>query len=332
MISLIFVPLFSQYLRVIIFYPVMFIWIFTAMLIDKNWINRSFPEIMYLFYILILFVFAYLFSGSSDILRRYVTVIFISFSSLLLYTFYSENLHLISKYKSFILWSLIFGVTTTVYGVVKYPQAARILATDGSNYPELFEMFRKMGIGGYDFIYTLVVASIALIFLIKMVSGYRKIILAVAWILFEVCIFLSGYTIAILSSVLFCIFAFLLPVKSKKPNIHHVKISSIFLVGVAGLIVWFFRDPIFGLIATLADKLNVYYVSIRIKQLLSATEGEGLASLERIGLYKNAWLNFLDSPAFGIGIRKESLASGHSEVLYYLESFGVWGIVYLRKR
>lgn len=323
LMALVFCPLLQLYLKVIVYYPLLLIWIVTALFIDNYRISLKRDGLSYLLYICALFLMWYFSTQSSSYLRRVVTVILISYSSVFMYSFYSRHTELVSKHVWFVYACLLFGLFTTIPGLIKYPMASRILATDGELYALEYSQYKKMGIGGYEYIYTLVLFIIFAPSTMAACSGGKKIIMLAVFSGMFLCVFLSGYTTAILLSISMTLVSTVVSNKNAKISV------SFFAITIVLILVLVFMEPLLQLIARIADNYNVYYVSTRIKELLNAEETHDILSLERGRLYRNAIINFLNSPFFGVLISHPMLKSGHSQILGYLETFGIFGLPYV---
>ncbi|MBR3641764.1 MAG: hypothetical protein IKN53_07040 [Oscillibacter sp.] len=322
LIALIFIPLLSRYLRVITFYPLLLLWGLSAFLIDNRHapLRRSGAD--FLIYVCLLYLAAYAFTGSSGYLRRILTYIIISYSSLLMYAFYERHPEMIDRHKWFVYFCLVVGLFTTIPGLLQYPMASRILATNEAIYAGQQAQFKAMGIGGYEYIYTLVIFVIFSPNALRVAKRKRLYwFIALAML---VCIFLAGYTIAILLSLSMTLISFVVSRRRRQ------FVLKILIIAFLSILIWSFREPILLAIADFADSQNVYYVSTRIRELLYAEEFGEFSSLERIVLYQNSIRNFLGSPLVGVLSRRPMLyKSGHSEILFYIETFGMLGIPYI---
>ena len=91
---------------------------------------------------------------------------------------------------------------TTIIGLNIYPHAARDLA--GAN---VLDVYYRKNIGGYGFIYTLVLFIPILLYAYKnMTFSFLKICFSIIIFLFYICIFKSQYTIAAILSLCMLIF------------------------------------------------------------------------------------------------------------------------------
>lgn len=322
MIALLFVPILARFVKIIIFYPILFVWLFSATMIDPRWISLKRSGIVYIVYICLLCFLVYATRNSSAFLSKILTIILISYSSLFIYSFYRKHLDIIRDYGWFLYLCLAAGLVTTIPGLIHYPMAARILATADPVYTRERELYQRIGIGGYDYIYSLVLYCIFMPAMTRHCSPRQKTVFRILFLAFLFCIILSGYTMAVLFALLFTAMSVYFT-RRKKQN-GGIMLIAILLI----FVLWFAREPILTAIADLTDRLNVYYASTRIRQLLDATEGSGLESLERMRLYENGWINFTRSPLVGVMAGPTLLKSGHSEALYYLETFGLLGLPY----
>lgn len=326
--SFFFLPLTALYFKVITFYPIYCIWIFSALAIDWKLIYRSKRTWMFLFFLLFFAILFLLVQNDTTMLKKIITTLFISYNWGIALAFYSSRYHLFRKSIMPMMLMFILGSIMTYKGLELNPMASRILATMTGKYDEsMVQMFKQMGIGGYDFIYSTVFMLPSFLCIIKKEKKIiYRVIAFTALVLGTICIFQSGYSIAIL----FALMGIALTLILNNSNIK--KLSSIIpIVIIILIVIWIFKENLFIFIGNLGDAVGAYYVSVRMEQLIAALSGEGLYSLDRFQLYKNAIIKFIDSPFLGDVVRVNHLKlnSGHSEVLNYLEIYGIFGITYI---
>ena len=238
-----------------------------------------------------------------------------------MYFFYCRHSEMIGNKYLIIYVFLGFGLLTTIPGLIRFPMASRILATDSSKYPDQFILYKRMGIGGYEYIYTLV----AFVVFSPTIFNQRKKLIIVFLVLihigFIVCIILSQYTIAIILTL------FLTPVSFAVYKFNKNVVFTLFIVFLISLAFLLLIEPILLFLSFIFESLNTSFVSIRINEFLTAINQGSILSLERIGLYNNAWKNIISSPFIGVFYKHTLLKSGHSELLTCLEMFGLFGLI-----
>jgi hypothetical protein len=217
---------------------------------------------------------------------------------------------------------------TTIIGLEIYPDASRLLASRGDL--QMVEVYSKLNIGGFDFIYSLILFLPLSFWLIKNSKGIRKLLNIVTFIAILVCINSSSYATALLMSIV----SISLILVNVKPQLKPFFIAlGILIVLLAGTGLW---SEIFLWMSRNAESA---YVADRLLQISLIFGGSGISqittdtSTERLELYQQSISSFTSSPIWGnniISFNKEAL-SGHSVVLDTLAGSGLIGgiIVYL---
>lgn len=210
---------------------------------------------------------------------------------------------------------------TTISGLLTYPDASRILATIADSQDEISVKYSWLNIGGYDFIYTVVL----LYPLIILAWKKKKIPLVVAVALtvgVYALVILSQYTIALLLIIISTALYFVPSTFSKKGLIIMT------VLGVFALIVLW--GPITDFLNWLSDVLDSEIVGERLDGIAGGQEG--LENLEdnRMDLYRMSLFTFLTNPIvgrlfgrYGYGI------GGHSAILDMLGQYGIIGLALL---
>lgn len=328
MMSFFFFPYMTPYFRVITFYGAYFLWLLSCYIIDRHVLYGSRRTWVFLCFLFLAALMMWAFNSNSSHLRRFITTVFISYNWGWALCFYRDKKYLFRTTLPWILFMFLFGSISTYFGCLHYPMASRILATGAGKYDSsLHDMYKKMGIGGYDFIYSFVFILPSIMCLIK--SSNRiiyKSFLCVVILIGSICVLQSGYSTGILF-MLIAFFCTLILLMSKSNNPYP---SLIFMLSVL-IVVWIYRLEIISFIGYIGDSVGAYYVSTRMNQLGVALSTGGVESLDRFQLYHNAFVKFLDSPIFGELARESDLGlnSGHSEVLNYLEVYGIGGISFV---
>lgn len=217
------------------------------------------------------------------------------------------------------------GITciTTIVGLRKYPMASRQLASGTAIYDTL--RYKMVNIGGYEFIYALVLLIPVLFWLIKRVKGFWKIVYISVLILDMLCIYVSQYTIALI-----CMAIALVMVWMQK-NRRAASVFAIFMVVFLLLGGMTFLSQMFY---WASDLIEFDYVSDRLRQVAQLISGQTVnteTSRERIEHYMNQLEAFSSSPILGHNWYDFSAryVSGHSLVLDVLGGTGIVGGVVL---
>lgn len=325
MISFFFIPYLSQYRRVIIYYPLVLVWITSAMKLDKTWLKKAYKSYFYLYILLLLSLVITLTSGSYTELSRFFFYTFMTFMWQFVFVFYRYNFRLIeNKIHVFIIMSLI-GTISTLVGLINYPHASRDLATGAHMLVEEKLMYQQMGIGGYSFIYGLVFLIPALYVSVRRSSRkIDKLFIILVLLLSVVTVILSSYSIAIGLMIVMLIFAHFLSSKSK------YRVVSIIWLILLLFFTFLFRYSIIKFAANMASDFDLLLVSQRLNEIYNAMRYDQFLNLERSKLYINGMLNFFDRPFWGVDVSNDLLRkSGHSEIIYYFERYGFFGSSYL---
>lgn len=214
---------------------------------------------------------------------------------------------------------IIIAITciTTIIGLYKEPMASRYLAT-GRNDLYNLNLYLKSNIGGYGFVYSLVLLIPFMIYVFKNKIIDRMIIL-ILLALFYFCIIKSQYTIAIVASFTYVPLFF---IRLNKRNF-------IFFIIFAALLVLLLKDVIGDILIYIADKVDYLFIKARFYQLASILQGTNIeGSDDRFFLYMMSLRAFLSSPILGrLSLIFEKLPIGrHSEFLDLLGGTGLFGL------
>lgn len=216
---------------------------------------------------------------------------------------------------------------TTVQGLEIFPFASRELA--GAANSEQRDLYRSMNIGGFEFIYALVIAIPTALWMIKHTNKYRKWLNIGVLLSMIYCIYASEYTTALIITILVIV---MVPVYARP------KMRPVIFVG-AVLFVFFAGTGIFSAIVRgISSMVDSDYVADRLQQVALLLEGQSAENIDtdtsndRLVLMQNAWDGFVSSPIWGNNwlTWHKNVLSGHSFVLDILSSSGVLGLfIYL---
>lgn len=225
-------------------------------------------------------------------------------------------------YKNYLQTLAVFtGITsiTTIIGLEKYPMAARELASGTAIYDT--DHYRAENIGGYEYIYALVILIPLLVYLIKHTQGWIKALNIVILIVNILCVYESQYTTALI--LVGVAFLLLLAFRSKLAFTVTVFMLLLFwLFGGTELLSNFFRY--------LSENVGQEYVAdrfLQLSQLFGGGEIHTETSTDRIDYYQRQIELFFESPVWGQNLFAFSSdnISGHSFVLDWLGSLGLLG-------
>lgn len=212
-----------------------------------------------------------------------------------------------------------FAVTliTTVIGCIQYPSAARYLATAASSQESLAILYDQHNIGGYEFVYCVILLYPLIIFAYK----HKKIPLFVA-IICAIAIFalaiLTEYTTALLMFVLTTILFF------TKKDLSIKNVIGLIVVGVIlGIL---FSAPLSKLLEWASTKVGSEDISDRLLALAGGRTGLEESEDNRIFLYRYSFNTFLSHPLFGSFLSGGGRIGGHSAILDVMGHFGLVGL------
>lgn len=219
--------------------------------------------------------------------------------------------------------SMAYTCFTTWIGLEMFPNASRDLA--GAANEATRELYMSLNIGGFEFVYAVVLALPIVIWMIFNSKGYLKLLNVLIFLSFLNCIYMSAYTTALIFSIMILIFSIIEYKPQYKNAVYSSLIVFVFFAGTG--ILSYVVEWVAGMVENdyVADRL------LQVSLLLQGTSAEDVdteSSNERIVLMQHAWDGFFASPIFGnnlLGYHK-NLMSGHSMVLDLLSSCGVLGL------
>ena len=215
---------------------------------------------------------------------------------------------------------LVVTAITTIIGIRQYPSAARYLATVASPDEPLAVLYNMRNIGGYDFVYTLVLLYPLLI------CAYKKrrinlltAIVGSAGILALTII--SEYTTALLLWMVTSVLFFMKRDLRKKDVIVLLIVSVIVLV--------LFYTVFSGLLLSLSEVIKSKDISERLISLAGGRTGLENAEDNRIWLYRASINTFFSNPILGTFLSGGRGTGGHSAILDMVAQYGLLGIFLL---
>lgn len=226
------------------------------------------------------------------------------------------------KYLQIVALLLAITSITTMIGLNKYPRASRELAAVNIFAPNI-DIYYKANIGGFQFIYALVLFLPVIVWLIENSNKYLKALNIVELILFVSCIYESQYTTALIMTVvsLLVIFA--------TKNKHRMKLVIILLV----LLIAFNGLSLLGeVFEFFSESVEYDYVSdklLQVSQLLKGEEINTETSNDRLELYQLSINSFTKNPIFGANIFNfgANTIGGHSTILDICAGGGMFALL-----
>lgn len=279
-------------------------------------------RIIFITFLLILFDFFFVFMQDAqrfDSVQKAIGFnysIFVSFFPVLYAA--SGNLSKIDREKFFHFICILVGftATTTILGTFVYESPCRELATPDN--VDLDRLYKSHNIGGYGFIYFIVL--FAPILLKDIIQKYSIIKLALL-IVCGFCVLRSEYTTALLLFILGIAIALSIGFKSK----------TLRLIVVVGIVVLFFSlQDIFNWASSALSDTS-YMMSKRFEMITDydySDSGNAEDDLGiRIVLYMQSFKAFISRPLFGnLLASQKGILGGHSEILDFLGNGGLFGL------
>ena len=230
------------------------------------------------------------------------------------YMYYRDDA--IPVFSKFIIFAVVVTAITTIIGVIRFPEASRILATIETSDSEDNLIFNWNNIGGYEFVYTCVLLYPVLILAYKMRKIGRVTFLALFFFLVMLVIF-AEYTIALILVMITSLLYF----AGKKTNAGQLLIIGIVLFALLFL----FQSTVNSFLVWLSDNLGSDIISERLTSISGGVSGIESSESNRLELYELSFNAFLKSPAFGNMFYKGAVSGGHSFILDSLADYGLLG-------
>ncbi len=295
------------------------LWFITAIQLDEDFLSNVSLLLVLLAAILTMGIFSSVASGSVDGFLNVINEI-PNLSWAIVGIFYMSNTELLQKTKWIIIGLILISALFTLVGNIEYPGASRTLANVLDQDAAARALYRSKNIGGYGFIYALVFLLFPIVSLARYNS--KRAVYIICAVLFSITVLISSYMTAIIFSVAIIIIALI-----KEKN----TVRTIFIVGAVFAVIYIFRENILSWFVSFGRAIDSDILVKRAQELLT---GEYIGSAgdedNRLTLFANAVKNWLDSPFTGrmFGATLEYRRSGHSEILGYLEKWGLFAAVY----
>ena len=243
----------------------------------------------------------------------------ILYGFIVIYYFEKFDRYAIKRLFVFVIFCYCITAITTIVGCTHYPLASRVLATTESTSNEIYKLYSSMNIGGFTFVYELVLITPIVIYLIKN-KAVSKIIGFGILILFAYTIVKAEYTTALIFYVLSLVLFFI-------PELNGKKVIGILLIG---FVLSIFASGFIGnVFSAIASNMNSVTLSSRFNYIGNLLNGNEITNTmfsgNRMVLYEKSWNAFLST--FGVGGWSRDIAGGHSFLLDLMAYFGVIGIV-----
>lgn len=215
-----------------------------------------------------------------------------------------------------IVLAILITCITTIVGCIEYPNAARYLATVSEANSSFNVLLEWHNVGGYTFVYTVVLLYPLVIFAYKQRKISLSLSLIVTFLVFALTI-VTEYTIAFLLVIVSTIFYFV-----KKD----LRVRDVLILGlVSTILLLFFGEKVSDYLKLLSNMLGSKQMQERILAISGGSNALDNLDDNRLELYRQAISIFLDNPVFGTALGGNSWSGAHSQVLMTLDQFGIIG-------
>lgn len=231
------------------------------------------------------------------------------------YFFTQDTARVLPSYSRLIILAMVVTMVTTIVGCIQNPNAARILASINSADADSFAYDMK-NIGGYNFVYTMVLLYPVLILSYKTRKiGFIPTLIITGIILATV--ILSEYTTALL---LFIISSLLFLTK------RNLSARGIIAVSVTAFIILiFFSNAIADFLRWLGEVTGSEAIAHRLDALAGGAAGLEASEDNRLELYSMSLNTFFRNPLFGTLLTRFRTDGAHSFILDNLAQYGILG-------
>lgn len=216
----------------------------------------------------------------------------------------------------FIAFYAITAVTTYI-GCISYPLASRQLATFSTTDPT-YQLYVKNNIGGFRFVYELVLLTPLFIYMLRC-GRFNRVFAALLLIGTGIVIIQTEYATALIFYVFaLCVLLF------KKLTVKKITIAA--LIAVALLVI--FSAPLAGLLDNIANGIESDTLAARFQEMADMLRGqdveEGTTTQNRMDFYMKSLSSFVNSGFMGVW--SDRSIGGHSFVFDSMGRFGIVGI------
>ncbi len=192
---------------------------------------------------------------------------------------------------------------------------------------EYLASLMRRNIGGYGFIYAMVLAIPLVCASIRSCKGCSRLIFCVFLALQIICIVLSQYTIALICTafLLFVEFFAMLLRRVTRKRLSYGKALAISILLTLPLIACV--KPLLSLAINLSVRFDFAVVTNNLTQILAALQGNEISSTSRLIYYMTAVDGIRMSPLTGSLFTGQSFISFHSDILDLISASGILGLI-----
>lgn len=324
------IPWVTQNLRLISGVILAVLWAVSAMILNGDTVKITKDAIFIGVWI---FLSLLAFAVTQKIFANYTFIEFAPWAILFFYPFYMMRFYMkrdmtdfLAKLAIVAIVGIFIGQVMTIIFSSTYPGIVKIIEKEDANLFSQydgnldFDVVRKWGIGGFGFVYMLMLVMIAsVIIFFKCKNKLVKIATAVFFIVGVVCLIMSTYTTSLLLLFVGVIVALINMKKGRKSRI----IS--YITVIIALII---SSQIIGNILVNIE-LSSETLTARLREIgqLLLNGDVGLNIEARLKYLTNSWNAFTQSPLLGTNFVQGSAVTvgTHSEWLDILGSYGLIG-------
>lgn len=226
----------------------------------------------------------------------------------------------VSFYSHAIIFMMLVTAITTSFGLIRFPYAARVLATISSSQDATAVTYNWYNIGGFEFIYFMVLLYPILIMAYKQ-RRVNLIFTIVGTVLIFATTILSEYTTALLLLIVSSSLFFVKRDLRKKDVFILLLIAVIFVV--------YFNDYVSQFLSYVGALTGSETMAERLNALAGGQVGLEASESNRIFLYRKSISTFFSHPLLGTFLSGGGGLGGHSFILDTLGKYGLIGVVLL---
>lgn len=224
-----------------------------------------------------------------------------------------ENISLFAK---ILIVAILITAITTIIGLIQFPGAARILATIAESDDSAAVEYWWHNIGGYYFVYTVVLSYPLVIYSYKQ----KKISLLIALVLTST-VFIVVIASEYATALLFILLTSLLYLTKRELTPKNILVLAI----IGFIFILLFSSFFSYLLESVANMFKSDTIRERLLALAGGKDALETFDDKRIWLYRNNINLFLNNPLFGTMFDTGEGTAGHSQMLITLAQHGILG-------
>lgn len=307
--------------KMIFLLGVLGLWFISTLSIDKNWLKKRINIILLIMVFFLLDGLYSIFHSDFSFLRFFLTQKLFVYIWLLILCFYIDRINLLQLLIKIILVMVAISCLYTIYSNLVNPESSRILATGIAS--KSTDLAKEMNTGGYGFIYGITFLIMPMILLIRN-NPSKAILYIIVLLIILITILTAAYMTGILIAIGLLLSGFI-----SSEN----KFRFTFLIIIATILLIVYRVTILNFIIDIGKDIDSYMLVRRATQLRDLTyfSDYGNSDYNRLVRYKNGIINFINHPFLGrmFGDYSNLLNAGHSALINYFDTYGIFGIFYI---